>query len=93
MLIHDSEVAGIFDTYADALSEGYQRSKLDPILVKQIQAIEQAHFHSSVSAETNALLGMHRCEFQLYLAPQGWISRDFQSRRLDVQRPGKSSLT
>jgi hypothetical protein len=36
------------------------------------------------SVETNALLGMHRCEFQLQLAPQGWISRDFQSRRLDV---------
>ena len=84
MLTHDTEVPGIFDTYSDALSEGNQRFKLDPFLVKQIQAIEQAHFHSSVSAETNASLGMHRCEFQLYLAPQGWISRDFQSRRLDL---------
>jgi hypothetical protein len=37
VLIHDSEVAGIFDTYADALSEGYQRSKLDPFLIRQIQ--------------------------------------------------------
>jgi hypothetical protein len=44
VLIHDGEVAGTFDTYADALAEGYQRFKLEPFLVKQIQQIEQAHF-------------------------------------------------
>jgi hypothetical protein len=44
VLIHDGEIAGIFDTYADALTEGYKQFKLDAFLVKQIQAVEQAHF-------------------------------------------------
>lgn len=43
-LIHDSELAGTFDTYADALSEGYKLFGLKPFLVKQIEAIEQAHY-------------------------------------------------
>ncbi len=43
-LIHNGEVAGTFDTYADALAEGYKLFKLEPFLVKQIQAVEQAHF-------------------------------------------------
>ena len=44
VLIHDGDVAGTFDTYSDALTEGYKLFKLEPFLVKQIQAIEQAHF-------------------------------------------------
>jgi hypothetical protein len=44
VLIHDSQIAGIFDTYADALKEGYQQFRLEPFLVKQIQAVEQAHY-------------------------------------------------
>lgn len=44
VLIHDGEVAGTFDTYADALAEGYKLFQLEPFLVKQIQAVEQAHF-------------------------------------------------
>ena len=43
-LIHNGEVAGTFDTYADALAEGYKLFKLESFLVKQIQAVEQAHF-------------------------------------------------
>ena len=43
-LIHADQVAGTFDTYADALSEGYKLFKLEPFLVKQIQVVEQAHF-------------------------------------------------
>ena len=43
-LIHDGEVIGTFDTYPDALTEGYKLFKLEPFLVKQIQAIEQVHF-------------------------------------------------
>jgi len=43
-LIHDSEVVGTFDTYADALTEGYKVFGLNPFMVKQIEAIEQAHF-------------------------------------------------
>lgn len=44
VLIHAGEIAGTFDTYADALAEGYKVFKLEPFLVKQIQQIEQAHF-------------------------------------------------
>ena len=44
VLIHQAEIAGTFDTYADALSEGYKLFKLEPFLVKQIQTVEQAHF-------------------------------------------------
>ncbi len=43
-LVHHGEIAGVFDTYADALAEGYKLFKLEPFLVKQIQAVEQAHF-------------------------------------------------
>jgi len=43
-LIRGDKVVGTFDTYADALGEGYRLFKLEPFLVKQIQAVEQAHF-------------------------------------------------
>jgi len=43
-LIHGDQVAGTFDAYADALTEGYKLFKLEPFLVKQIQAVEQVHF-------------------------------------------------
>lgn len=45
-LIHGKELVGLFDTYADALSAGYERFGTGQFLVKQIQAIEQAHFIS-----------------------------------------------
>jgi len=44
LLIHDGKVIGTFDTYADALNEGYKLFRLEPFLVKQIQAVEQVHF-------------------------------------------------
>jgi hypothetical protein len=44
VLIHDGKVIGTFDTYADALNEGYKLFRLEPFLVKQIQAVEQVHF-------------------------------------------------
>jgi hypothetical protein len=47
-LIHGGEVVGTFDTYADALTEGYKLFKLEPFLVKQIQAVEQAHFIAGI---------------------------------------------
>ena len=43
-LIHDDKVTGAFDTYSDALTEGYKLFKLDPFLVKQIEAVEETHF-------------------------------------------------
>jgi hypothetical protein len=45
-LIHGKELVGLFDTYTDALSAGYERFGTGRFLVKQIQAIEQAHFIS-----------------------------------------------
>jgi hypothetical protein len=44
VLIHGTEVAGIFTSWEDALKIGYEKFKLDPFLVKQIQMIEQAQF-------------------------------------------------
>jgi hypothetical protein len=50
VLIHNGEVAGTFDTYADALGEGYKLFKLEPFLVKQIQAVETAHYIARAAA-------------------------------------------
>jgi hypothetical protein len=44
VVIHQDDVAGVWDTYADALKAGYDRFKLDPFLVKQIVADEQVQF-------------------------------------------------
>lgn len=41
VLIHGTEVIDTFTSYEDAIKEGYSRFKLEPFLVKQIQAIEQ----------------------------------------------------
>ena len=43
VLIQEDSVAGIFDTYADALKIGYEKFQLTPFLVKRIQAVEQVH--------------------------------------------------
>ena len=44
VLIHDAEIGGIFETYADALKIGYEKYKLEPFLVKKISATEIAQF-------------------------------------------------
>jgi hypothetical protein len=46
VLIKGSDVQGVFDAYADALSAGYEKNKLEPFLVKKIEAVEQAGFLS-----------------------------------------------
>lgn len=46
VLIQGDQVKGIFDTYADAIKEGYEKCGLEPFLVKQIQAIERVQFIS-----------------------------------------------
>jgi hypothetical protein len=46
VLIKGEEVVDTFATYEDAIKEGYQRFKLEPFLVKQIQSIEQVQFIS-----------------------------------------------
>jgi hypothetical protein len=43
VLIHEDKVAGVWDTYQDALQEGYRVFGLKPFLVKQIQAVETVH--------------------------------------------------
>jgi hypothetical protein len=44
VLIHGDNVVGTFTSYEDAIKEGYAQFKLEPFLVKQIQAIEQVQF-------------------------------------------------
>jgi hypothetical protein len=43
-LIAGDKLLGVFDTYTDALSEGYRIRGLDPFLVKKISAVEVAAF-------------------------------------------------
>lgn len=46
VLIHGTDIVDTFTSYEDAIKEGYSRFKLEPFLVKQIQAIEQVQFIS-----------------------------------------------
>jgi hypothetical protein len=39
-LIHHSDLAGVYETYQDALAAGYEKFGLKPFLVKQIAAAE-----------------------------------------------------
>lgn len=41
VLIEGDAVAGVYDTYEDALKAGYEKLGLNPFLVKQIQTAEQ----------------------------------------------------
>jgi hypothetical protein len=43
VLIHGDAVAGIWETYPDAIQEGYRLFGLEPFMVKQIQAVEFVH--------------------------------------------------
>ena len=46
VLIHGDQVIDIFTSYEDAIKDGYNRFKLEPFMVKQIQSIEQVQFIS-----------------------------------------------
>lgn len=46
VLIKGDEVIRSFDSYSDALREGYDRFGLEPFLVMQVQPLGQAHFIS-----------------------------------------------
>jgi hypothetical protein len=46
VLIHGDTLSGVFDTYDDAIKQGYERFGLKPFLVKQVRAIEQVQFIS-----------------------------------------------
>ena len=41
VLVHGQQVAGIYDTFQDALAAGYETFGLEPFMVKQIEAVEQ----------------------------------------------------
>jgi hypothetical protein len=43
VLISGDVVAGVYDTYADALTVGYDRFGLNPFLVKQIEFTETVY--------------------------------------------------
>ena len=44
VLIHGDEIAGIWDTYTDALAAGYKQFGLQPFLVRQTLGIERVQF-------------------------------------------------
>jgi len=44
VLIHGNEVAGLYDTYQDAIREGYLKFKLEPFMVKRVAVTEQAQY-------------------------------------------------
>lgn len=44
VLIHGSEIEGVYDTYADALKVGYEKFKLSPFMVKQVAPAERIQF-------------------------------------------------
>ncbi|MFL6199301.1 MAG: hypothetical protein ACJ76J_09005 [Thermoanaerobaculia bacterium] len=46
VLIHGDQVVDFFSSYDDAIKAGYSRFGLEPFLVKQIHALEQAQFIS-----------------------------------------------
>lgn len=46
VLIHEDKVVSLFNTYEDAIKEGYEKFRLKPFLVKKILAVEQAQFIS-----------------------------------------------
>jgi hypothetical protein len=43
-LISGEKLLGTFDTYSDALDEGYRKNGLEPFLVKRISTIETIAF-------------------------------------------------
>jgi hypothetical protein len=43
VLVHDTEIAGIYESKADAVEQGYQRFGNVPFLVKQILDIDVMH--------------------------------------------------
>ena len=40
VLIHGDDVIDFFSSYEDAIKSGYEKFKLEPFLVKQIQTVE-----------------------------------------------------
>lgn len=49
-LVHGNDFVDVYTSYEDAIKEGYSKFKLEPFLVKQIHATEQALFISRIVA-------------------------------------------
>lgn len=43
VLIRGETILDTYDTYRDAIQVGYDKCRLDPFLVKKIQAVDQVH--------------------------------------------------
>lgn len=54
VLIHGDRVVDVYSTYEDAIKQGYEKFKLTPFLVKQIQTIEQVQHISRFVAPCSA---------------------------------------
>ncbi len=50
VLIRDGEVVDFYTSYEDALKVGYQRFALEPFLVRQVRAVQQAQCVSRLVA-------------------------------------------
>lgn len=46
VLIHGDDIVSTWETYQDAIQEGYRIFRLEPFLVKQIEAEERVHYIS-----------------------------------------------
>jgi len=44
VVIHGTEILGTYASYEDALKAGYEKYKLEPFLVKKIQAVDAVNF-------------------------------------------------
>ena len=44
VLIQGEQIAGVYDTYQDALKAGYEKFQLSPFFVKQIWAVEPIQY-------------------------------------------------
>lgn len=44
VVIRGDQIAGIWQTYEDALKAGYEKFGLEPFMVKQILTIEPVHY-------------------------------------------------
>jgi len=51
-LVHETTLVDVYSSYEDAIKEGYAKFGLQPFLVKQIHAIEQAQFISRLVVPT-----------------------------------------
>ena len=55
VLIHGNDIIDYFTSYEDAIKNGYQKYGVStPFLVKQIHAVEQAHFISRLAKHATA---------------------------------------